>query len=234
MEILREIRMRYANTENVTDSIYYALDEAIVKGILPPGSRLLESELAESMDVSRTPIREALKRLITDELIEYSHSGNIRVKVYTVAEICDVIQAIEGLRDVTTYFTAETIDKVALARLSSVLDAIDELDRLDLPYEEKGERRYKYDEMFHMIVCESVGNEILLSFYKKLVKKFNTIKNTTKYKAMAVAYSETANNERKEIFEAFRRKDMDRALAIAVKHSNHSFNRMKSFVNTED
>lgn len=230
MESLNEIRKRYTKSENVTDAIYHTLDVAIVDGTLQPGTRLLESELADAMEVSRTPVREALKRLMSDELISYSSHGNICVKEYSIPEICDVIQAIEGIRNITTYFAAESIDRIFLARLSTVLDSIDQLPAEHRSREDEGEVRYLYDEVFHEIICESTGNEILMSFYTKLMKKFHIIQNTSEFKSLRLAFSEVADQERKQIYEALCKKDPNKALALAVKHSQHSFNRMKSLV----
>jgi DNA-binding GntR family transcriptional regulator len=84
----------------LVDQVYDRLRSAIVTGYFDPGSRLVERDLTKSLDVSRTPIREALKRLETDGLIVcFPHRGYfVRQPTFEEAhQAYELRRALEGL-----------------------------------------------------------------------------------------------------------------------------------------
>ncbi|MFQ6014481.1 MAG: GntR family transcriptional regulator [Anaerolineae bacterium] len=79
---------------------YEALHEAIITCQFPPGKRLIENELAQQLGMSRSPVREALKRLQTEGLVEViAHQGVIvaDVALTSVHELYLILGALEGL-----------------------------------------------------------------------------------------------------------------------------------------
>lgn len=76
----------------MAEQIYEILRARIAKGLLPPGSRLVQPELAASLGVSRTPLREALRRLEQDRLIEGQPGMGLRVSRITREEAAEAIQ----------------------------------------------------------------------------------------------------------------------------------------------
>ena len=84
----------------LVDQVYDRLRSAIITGYFDPGSRLVERDLTTNLDVSRTPIREALKRLETDGLIVcYPHRGYfVRQPTFEEArQAYELRRALEGL-----------------------------------------------------------------------------------------------------------------------------------------
>lgn len=90
---------------------YRRLHEAIVLGEIAPGARLVESALCEWLKVSRTPVREALRRLKTDGLVEDGPGGGLRVtrydaaalnELYVVREVLEATAAAEAARHATS------------------------------------------------------------------------------------------------------------------------------------
>lgn len=83
----------------LADQAYADIRRHIVEGTLPPGTRLVEHKLTESLGVSRTPLREALRRLEQDGLIERQGGGGLRVTELTLddlKEIMGIRGALEG------------------------------------------------------------------------------------------------------------------------------------------
>lgn len=78
--------------------MYHTIREGIATGLLPMGTRLREKELAEAFDVSRTPVREALKKLELERLVESSPSSGCIVRVLTVDECLDTLEVLVLLR----------------------------------------------------------------------------------------------------------------------------------------
>lgn len=219
-ELLENIKLKYNKIENVSEGIYLALEEAIISGVLQPGTRLLEFELADDLEVSRTPVREALKRLISDELVVHTSQGGIKVKEYFVAEVCDIFEAIEALRQITTKLAADKIDMMHLTQLATIIDAIDNCN-------DDATLRLNLDEKFHQFICDSTGNTVLINYYAKLMKHEVIIR---KCYGLTTACSELANQERKEIYQALSNHDREKAFQIAVEHSKHVLDRVKKLV----
>jgi DNA-binding GntR family transcriptional regulator len=86
--------------KSLYEQVYQALRSAILTGALPPGDRLVETQLAEWLQVSRTPLREALRQLQQDGLVTADVSGGLRVTTITAAdaqELYDCRLALESL-----------------------------------------------------------------------------------------------------------------------------------------
>jgi len=85
--------------KQVSDTIYYTIREGIATGLLPMGTRLREEELAEVFDVSRTPVREALKKLELERLIDCNSINGTVVRSLSVDECLDTLEVLELLRE---------------------------------------------------------------------------------------------------------------------------------------
>ncbi|MEV4568010.1 GntR family transcriptional regulator [Nonomuraea sp. NPDC049419] len=113
--------------ETRADHAYQALREAIGSGALPPGQKVTERGLAERLAVSPTPVREALRRLEQDGLIE--RTGPRTVVVAEIAEraIDDLAEVEIGLRGLVARFAARNATPEQLDALDAILDAADDL-----------------------------------------------------------------------------------------------------------
>jgi DNA-binding GntR family transcriptional regulator len=79
-------------TVHVYDHVYRLLRHAIVSGALKPGTRIVEANLAAQLQVSRTPIRDALRRLEGDGLLERSPGGGLEVACVENRDIDDIFR----------------------------------------------------------------------------------------------------------------------------------------------
>ena len=132
-----------------------AVRDLILNGQYRPGARLGESDLAEAVGVSRTPVREALRHLAAEGLVEITHNKGARVVAWTDAEleqVFDLRAEVEGLA----------------ARLAAQRATDDQLDQLEgvarqhLQATEVGEHRdldlvYRLNSEFHAGVVAAVG-----------------------------------------------------------------------------
>ncbi|GAB2806889.1 GntR family transcriptional regulator [Actinoallomurus bryophytorum] len=109
------------------DLAYQALREAIASGALRPGQKVTERGLAEQLEVSSTPVREALRRLEQDGLIQ--RTGPRTVVVAEIAEraIDDLAEVEIGLRGLVARFAARYATPEQLDALDTILDAADDL-----------------------------------------------------------------------------------------------------------
>jgi DNA-binding GntR family transcriptional regulator len=97
-------RSHSAETPNITEATFQQVRELIVHGKLAPGSRVLEAELAQRLEVSRTPVRAALHRLRQEGYVRGSVDGGSKVKLAVAPltqedakELYDIVGHLEGL-----------------------------------------------------------------------------------------------------------------------------------------
>lgn len=116
----------------MTEGVYLALRQSIVSNDLTMGSQLVESLLAAQYKVSRTPIREALRRLEQDGLVERSTSGGLRVKVWTEDEVFDLYDVRIVLEALAARVAARRRTDIDLLRLRWANDAMAATDTHDV------------------------------------------------------------------------------------------------------
>src|SRR5215469_3841184 len=103
--------------ENLADTVYTRLRDGILRGDPPPGSVLDQRQLAESLDSSRTPVREALRQLLQEGLVEIGSRRQVVVRDFTPTHRRE-IQYLRG-----------ALEPVAVRRACEVME-VDDLDRL--------------------------------------------------------------------------------------------------------
>lgn len=138
--------------------VYERLVEALVQGTVNPGDRLIQDRLAEELDVSRTPVRDALLRLKEEGVIEPSGRRGYVVRRLSEADLRDLY----GARD--------AVEGQAASILAVLGD--DALDQVRLVLAQATARKFRSSrESFeanrsvHRAIVESAGNSYLLSFF---------------------------------------------------------------------
>jgi DNA-binding GntR family transcriptional regulator len=140
---------------NRAAEVYEELRRAIVEGTIRPNERLIESELAERLDVSRTPVRESMLRLAGDGLIVSRRRGWV-VREHSPKEIREVYEvraALEGFAARLAALRATDDELARLRRLNAeCLAHIDEWDRAEL---------VAHNDEFHEFVIAVADNQLL-------------------------------------------------------------------------
>lgn len=143
--------------------VYEELRKLIMTGQIKPGTRMMEIDLAESMGVSRTPVREAIRQLEKDNLVTIEPRRGAYVSDISPEDIGDMLLVREQLEGLATCLAAENMSD----------EEIEELVRMKDAYEqayEKGTMQdlIEIDTRFHSIISNSCGNEYLISVLQEL------------------------------------------------------------------
>src|ERR671919_2411799 len=101
------------------DDIALALAEAIVSGEIPPGSVLRQEHLSEQFDVSRTPVREALRRLAALGLVTFEPNRGVRVRMLSRDEIREAFMVRAELESLATEIATPKMSAADLAALEA-------------------------------------------------------------------------------------------------------------------
>ena len=99
------------------DDIALALEEAIVSGEIPPGSTLRQEHLSEQFEVSRTPVREALRRLAALGLVSFEPNRGVRVRMLSLDEIREAFMVRAELESLATEIATPKMTDDDLAEL---------------------------------------------------------------------------------------------------------------------
>jgi DNA-binding GntR family transcriptional regulator len=143
------------------EAAVHRLRQAIVEGLLPPGSRLSEPEIARAMGISRAPLREAMFQLEREGLLSHEAQHGARVMQVSTNEVAEIY----GLRAVIERGAAEIVAGTLSAQDTDELrDRANELaDQTRSP-----EELFRLDLEFHEQVCLLAGNGRLLEVWRRL------------------------------------------------------------------
>ena len=143
--------------------IYQILKKEICDGNFPPGHWLQEKELAAQLNVSRSPVREALKQLVDEGLaIEYPNKG-VFVKEFTVKDIEEIYEVRILLESYAIKNSVKTITS------SNIKDLMGLLQDLIKHYENNDLARYiETDTLLHQYIITLGGNSIVSDIYKRI------------------------------------------------------------------
>lgn len=189
--------------ERILDGVYSRLKEAILSGKLRPGSRLSIPELARQLQVSRSPVREAVRQLVSDGLAIDRPRQSPVVPLVEAADLLEIHQVRESLEGQAAGLAAVAIDSAGLERLETIL-----LEQEQMVTTKDGSGFSRTDFEFHTLIAEYCGN-------KRLERFVVSLKSEMRLALLLVArsqeHTERAFEEHWAIFHAL--KSHDAALA---------------------
>jgi len=139
---------------SLADQAYQGLLAAIAEGRLRPGERTRETDLAEQLGISRTPIREALQRLAHDGLVQLDARNGARVAELSIGAIQELYDLREILEGSAARFAALSAKPNDRQRLDAILER--EATHLGEPAV-----LAKLNKLFHRSICEAANNRYL-------------------------------------------------------------------------
>jgi DNA-binding GntR family transcriptional regulator len=156
-----------------SELVYRRLKEQIISGDMAPGSRLIELNIAADFGVSRTPVREALKRLAAENLVLADPARGMIVHAPDTGEIEDVFIVREALDGLAARLAAHRITPSELARLRLIVDTMREAIKA-----ERREQILISNQRFHDVIYSAAGNPMLArvaSDLRDFVRRFTTL-----------------------------------------------------------
>lgn len=145
--------MKASSAGRIADAVYEHLREQIFSGELPPGARLSVPALAETLEVSRSPVRDAVLRLTRERLAsEEPHRGAVVASVGP-ADLAAIYQVREVLEGLAARLAVENSGRRLFDQLRAVLEDHQEaVEAADL------NRHFKQDMQFHALIRRACGN----------------------------------------------------------------------------
>jgi len=201
--------MKQFKTISLADQVYEKIENDIISGVFPRGEILTELRLVEMMGVSRTPIREALRRLEQERLIQESGKGSVVLGITQedLEDIMDIRQRIEGL---AAYYATKNLTSEGLAELKRIRD----LQKFYYAQQDLENLR-KMDDEFHETIYSLSGRQVLEDTLRPLHRK------TQRYKKRSIENKDRLAHsvqEHSDIYEAIVSGDALLAQKLTTQH----------------
>ena len=198
------------NSQNLPEAIFQKLRSLLVEGKIAPGSKLNERELAESLHVSRTPIREAIRRLAAEGLVELiTNRGAIalQLSLEDVVHTFDVIAQLEGF---SGELAANNISDAALSELEALqYEMMASYARRDLS------SYYKLNLRIHHLINQAANNPILSRLFSQVNARIEALRFRSNQDGVKW---EKAVEEHQEMLDALKTHDSARMRKIMIQH----------------
>lgn len=209
--------MREFKTVSLADQVFEKLESDIIAGVYPRGEILTELKLVENLGVSRTPIREALRRLEQERLIEDTAKGSVILGI-TVDDLIDIMEIRQSIEGLAAYHATKNIT-------GEELEALRQINELqDFYYEKKDiERLRQMDDRFHVAIYEMSKRNVICDTLKPLHRK------TQRYRRQSIGSDQRLAHsiaEHKAIFNAISEGNAELAQQLITKHIENAKNHM--------
>jgi len=190
--------------------VFETLRTAIIDGTLQPGERLMEVQLAEDLGVSRTPVREAIRKLELEGFVVMVPRKGAYVSSLSLKDITDVFEIRASLEALAAGLAAERISPEELEKLERLLvqeaesSNNDDLDAI-----------IKFDTEIHEVIYTASRNHKLVNIINNLREQIQ------RYRSTSLTYPgrmKIALDEHKKIVEAISARDVNNARKLAQKH----------------
>lgn len=194
---------------SLATQVFEKLEEDIITGVYPRGEILTELKLVEQLGVSRTPVREALRRLEQERLIAESGKGSVVLGI-TLEDLVDLMVIRERIEGLAAYYATKNLT----AEGREELQHISELQ--DFYYEKRDlDNLRKMDDKFHYAIYNLTGRPILRDTLIPLHRK------TQRYRKISIEDKDRLDNsirEHKAICDAILSGNADLASELITNH----------------
>lgn len=207
---MQPLQLQGRGDARLSDAVYETLSGAILAGTLAPGTIVSEVSLAKQMDVSRTPVHDALRQLSKDGLVEQRAGRRAVVATFTKDDVSDIYEMRKILEPEAARRAATRLDRNTLAELRAQANAL----RADPGAADWLTKWADFDEAFHDAIARATGSPRLwqdVSRYRLLHRGFNK-------HATTVAILQPALDEHFRILDALDQRDADRAAEEMLHH----------------
>ena len=206
------------NHRPLREIVYEQLKLQILTGKISPGTRMMEVELADEMGVSRTPVREAIRKLEKEGLVTIEPRRGAYASDISVKDMVDTLEVREDLEGLAAALAAERMTEEQMEELIQITRKYSEAIK-----NSDTEKIIGYDEQFHKHIVACSGNKTLIQLsetVQELALRFRYLfyDDFSRYENMPV--------EHRKIIDAIKGGDAETARQTADNHVK----RLKEFV----
>ena len=222
-----ENNLKIEGYELLNQKVYRVLKTEIVKGFLEPGTKLLENKIAEEMQVSRTPVREAMQKLVAEGFVKTTPNQTMVVTEVSPEDVKEVLQIRGVLEGLAARIAAKKINRQEIVELENIIS------QMSLHVTKKDLSSYcQVDDEFHNLILNICGNKWIIQIRDNLgsfIYRF-------RIKSLSVpGRLKCSLEEHRKIMESLREHDSAEADRLSQIHmENTVINILKNVVKEKD
>ncbi|OLP57801.1 GntR family transcriptional regulator [Xaviernesmea oryzae] len=210
--------------ETVQDRVYGELRRALVSGLIEPGTVLTIRALADQLQTSTMPVREAIGRLVSENALEALPNRSVRVPPVTLARLDDLLRARAMIEGEAIALAAERIEARGTAAIRAILSEWDSV--RDQAEREDFDREMTLNHRFHFEIYRHCGSAVLMPVIESL-----WLQSGPCIRAAALAFSATGEADtthyHRTIVEALEAGDAGRARAALIADISRPFTTLR-------
>ena len=200
--------------ESLAEQAYRAIREGIATGLFRAGQRVTERGLAASLNVSATPVREALRRLEQEGLIERVSARQLRVVDHSSGTLRELLLAGAALRALEARFATHKITDAALDRMAAIVEAQATGQGMDIA------ERLRIAREFDMEIERAAGNPTLRTMIQSLSiigqeRRARSVESLLMHPEAGLRRIE----DHRDLLAAFRKRDADLVERVFRRHA---------------
>ena len=205
----RVLRLEPIEYESLTDRVYRQIKARILSHEIPLGAKILDDDLAAQLGVSRTPVREAIRNLIHDGLVEAIPRSQTRVRLLTENDIEEIFDLRVALESLAIQKATERLSREQVHQLRQMHEAAE----LAL---KKGnvEPALEFDRTVHRTILEGSGNTRL----QEMMVNINDYVTLFRSISARTPAHRGFNYKHREIVRALEREDAEAAARALADH----------------
>ena len=201
--------MKGFKTVSLADQVFERLENDIIQGVYPKGEILTELKLVEQLGVSRTPIRDALRRLEQERLIADAGKGSVVLGI-TEDDLLDIMNIRERIEGLAAYYATINMTDEGRKELAHIVD-------LQEFYFNKGDLEHlrQVDDNFHDAICRLSRRTVIYDTLIPLLRK------TRRYRRISIQDENRVTKtmrEHREMYKAIMSGDAKLAMELTTKH----------------
>lgn len=196
--------------QNLPTSVYERLKIQIIDFTLKPGQKLQDRQLAIQLEVSRTPVREALNRLVQEGFVRQTPGQGYFVKEITIKEIEELYEVREALEVLAAKMAIQSINNSQIKKLSEILKR-----HKKLIQNGTSESSLLDEAEFHKTIALSSGNQTLYVIISNIFDKIATYRGIG---TLTLQRTKIAYQQHEEIFISLKEKDSRKLKKIMRGH----------------
>ena len=211
------------NENTLTNEIADIVRERILKGEYQIGEKIKESSIAQELNVSRTPIREAFKMLEEEGLLDYLPNRGCYAKGFTKRDVSDIYTVREALEEIAMTWACERITDEEIDKLEEQCELMDFYTK-----KRDVQKILTMNSSFHDIIYNSTGSRFLAQVLRSYKGYLDKTRKSVFYRE---EFLDSIQEEHKAIFEAVKSRDKEQAVIAIKKHLASSKERTEAVWN---
>ncbi len=194
---------------SLASEIYNTLKERILNLNYRPGEILLMQQVVNELKVSRTPVKEAMVRLVSDGYMEMYDNRYFRVKEISVDTVMEILEARQVLE---SYIVEQLAPKVTDDQIRTLSENVVQTDNASASHDNRGVMLF--DEQFHTHLFDFVGNQAMLEIFQGLNERIRALRFMTQ----GAGHTYVIGEEHRKIIDALKNHNPELAKSTMLQH----------------